>query len=429
MNSELIGRQAVVVGASIGGLLGAAVLARHFERVVVLDGDCMDGASGKVRKATPQANHVHGLLSSGWSAMQQILPKLENRLRAQGVQWLHFGKELRWHHWGANKAAFDEPMYGPFMSRACLESCLRAEVGELSNVCLREDCAVESLTGGAKRVEGVITKAGETMVADLLLDASGRRGMLLGSLEALGVERPRKETLNAGVRYCSCRFRPDPREPVDWKALFIVPKPPAKRSGAIFPMENGDWLVTLMSSEGDTMPSTHQEFMTFAESLESNDLFQAIRKIKPISSHSYYRYKESRRLFYEERAMPKNLYAIGDAVCSFNPVFGQGMTVCALEAKMLGDLLGKGQLDAERYFKSISPLVTQAWEMITVEDMRHEEFAKQRSVKIKCMQALTARVYEKASTDAVLNRLLYEVIHFTRPATDLCKPAALLRLL
>ena len=428
MKNQRLGKQAVVIGGSIAGLLSAAVLSKHFEKVLLLDADHLDYA-GQARKLTPQANHVHGLLSSGWAVIQEMFPGIEASLRSKGAHWVHFGKEFRWHHFGKVKAQFEDLMEGPFMSRSCIEQALHEELQEIENVEIRSHCRVATLLGNGQSVTGVTTCDDEQLLADLVLDASGRASRMPEWLEAMSVKAPAKKVLPAGLRYSSCRFRPQPEYSADWKALFIIPKPPETRAGAVFPMENGDWLVTLSGRAGDTMPTNAAEFLDYAESLETDELYDAIKGADPVSELQHYRYSESQRRYYENTQLPKNLYVLGDALCSFNPIFGQGMTVCALEAQKLGEQLVSGGIHSAAYFKAIRPVVDHAWEMITVEDMRHPHLLAERSFKVKCMQALTARVYDKTAEDGQLNKLFYEVIHFTRPPTDLCKLSVLLKLI
>ncbi|MFT5882406.1 MAG: 2-polyprenyl-6-methoxyphenol hydroxylase-like FAD-dependent oxidoreductase [Crocinitomicaceae bacterium] len=418
----------IVIGGSIAGLMSAAALSPYCAKVILVDNDSFN-CPGTVRKSTPQGLHVHGLLSSGWTAMKTLLPGVELRLREQGAEWVHFGKEFRWHHFGRYKASFEDLMEGPFMSRTCLEDALRAEVTALGNVEFLSD-SVTGFIGDNSTLSGVKLASGEQYGADTVVDASGRSSRCTHWLEEIGAATPRVDTLAAGLRYTSCRFKPAAKNhDQPWKALFVTPKPPKTVSGALFPQEDGSWLVTLAGRKKDTMPLNQEEFIEYSKKLCCPDVFQAIQHAEPLSELTHYRFKESKRYYYEEVQMPNNLLVVGDSVCSFNPIFGQGMTVCTLQALKISELLASGRCDSENYFKSISGLVNHAWNMVTVEDMRHPDLHDQRSLKVKLMQQLTQRVYDKTSEDGELNKMLYEVIHFQRPATDLCSPWALIRLL
>ena len=419
---------AVVIGSSIAGLLSAAAMSPYYSRIILVDNDTFSD-EGKVRKATPQGHHVHGLLSSGWTALQKLLPGVEGRLKQMGAEWVDFGKEFRWHHFGEFKANFEDLMEGPFMSRTCFETAVRAEVTALGNVEFHSDTVV-GFIGDHSELRGVRLASGGEIDAARVVDASGRASRCPHWLEEIGVSAPQVQTLAAGLRYSSCRFKVSADHDAErWKALFVIPKPPETMSGAVFPQEDGNWLVTLAGRKKDTMPTDHEDFLEYAKQLGCPDVYEAIKDAEPLSALAHYRFKESRRYFYEKISPPNNLLFIGDSVCSFNPIFGQGMTVCILEALKMSELMERGECDAQSYFKSISAIVNHAWEMITVEDMRYPELHSQRSLKIKMMQQLTQRVYEKTSEDGALNKMLYEVIHFKRPATDLCKPWVLFRLL
>mgnify|MGYP001581491831 CR=1 FL=1 len=416
-----------MIGSSIAGLLTAAVMSPYYARVILVEAaPFVDEKS--VRKSTPQGHHVHGLLSSGWAGLQELLPGVERRLKEMGAEWVHFGKEFRWHHFGKFKASFEDLMEGPFMSRTCLEAAVRVEVMALENVELRSDSVV-GLIGESSELSGVRLASGGELNADTVVDASGRASRCPQWLEEIGARSPERKTIATGLRYSSCRFKVPSNHAAEWKALFVIPKPPETMSGAIFPQEDGNWLVTLAGRKMDSMPTNHEEFLKYAKQLGCPDLFEAIKDAEPLSALAHYRFKESRRYLYENIATPNNFLAIGDSVCSFNPIFGQGMTVCILEALKMSQLMERGECNSKNYFKSISSIVNHAWEMIMVEDMRYPELHSHRSLKVKLMQQLTQRVYDKTSEDGELNKMLFEVIHFLRPATDFCKPWALIRLL
>lgn len=419
---------AVIIGGSIAGLLAAAVLTKYYKKVTLLDGDTLGANTDTIRKATPQGNHVHGLLSTGWDAMQEIFPEIEVELREQGANWVHFGNEFRWHHFGKVKAQFNDPMSGPFMSRSCLESALYKRAQKFNNLAVVQRCKVKKIFGTAANIEGVETDAGERIEANLFIDASGRRSNTAKGLEELGVKRIKKKTLPADLRYSSCKFMPRAGFESDWKALFVTPKPPDSRAGAIFPISDGQWLVSV-SGRGDTsMPTTHEECLEYTAQLHTPEIRDALEGAIEMSPLKHFRYKESRHFCYEEAEMPKNLVVMGDAYCSFNPIFGQGMTVCALEAKALDAELQKRHFDSNLFYKKVSKILKHAWDMITVEDMRHAHLHEHIPLRVRFRQWLTARVYDKSAEDGELNKKLYQIIHFERPASDLCTPSVLWKL-
>lgn len=404
------------------------MLSKHFKKVSLFEGDTMD-YQVDARKATPQGHHVHGLLSSGWKSLKTILPGIEKDLQERGAHWVHFGKEFRWHHFGKVKAQFDEPMEGPFMSRSCLEGAIYERVKKLKNLEVIERCKVASMVGSAAKIEGVVTEDGELILADFVLDASGRSSKVVSSLATLGLPPIEKNLLPAGLRYSSMRFAPHADFRAPWKALFVTPKPPLSKAAAIFPVSEGEWLVTVSGREHDVMPTHYEEFLQYAEQLQTQEVREALAQATPVSELRHFRYKESRHFCYEKAQMPGNLVVIGDAYCSFNPIFGQGMTVCALEALILDEQLQEGEFDSNQFFKQASKLVKQVWEMITVEDMRHTQLHDVIPLKVKLRQWVSAKLYDKTSEDPELNKKFYEVIHLTRPASDLCTLPVLWKIL
>ena len=418
----------MVIGGSVAGLITATVLSKHFAKVTVIDGDTL-GSNLEARKATPQGHHVHGLLSSGWENVQKIFPGIEKELKKNGAHWVNFGKEFRWHHFGKVKAQFEEPMHGPFMSRACFEVTLFDRVKTLPNVEIIQQSKVVDIFGTHKNIEGVKTDQGVTILADFLVDASGRRSNTAQSLEKIGLPPIKKKTLAAGLRYASYRFTPSPELHRKWKALFVTPKPPETKAAAIFPISNGQWIVTVSGRENDIMPTNLEEFLAYTKQIGTPEVHEALQGANAASTLKHFRYKESRHFCYEKADMPPNLVVLGDAYCSFNPIFGQGMTVCAIEATALDKGLSKNSFDSNLFYKSVSKIVSHAWDMISVEDMRHKYLHPNPPFSIRCKQWLSAKVYDKTSYDGELTRKFYEVIHFTRPASDLRKPSMLWKIL
>ena len=418
----------MIIGGSIAGLLAAAVLCKHFKKVTLLDGDELKHGID-ARKATPQANHVHGLLNSGWEAVKELFPGVEPELMALGAHNVHFGNEFRWHHFGKVKAQFDEPMYGPFMSRSCLELTLYNRIKTFKNLEVLQQCKVRKVIGSKSKIDGVLTENGDEILADLVLDASGRGSNTAASLVDLGMQPVEKKVLAAGLRYTSARFTPHKDFNPSWKALFVSPKPPISQAAAIFPISKGEWIVTVSGRQKDVMPTTHEEFLKYTEQLQTSEVREALEGATAQSELRHFRYKESRRFYYENAQMPKNLVVMGDALCSFNPIFGQGMTVCAMEALALDKLLSAGDFNSNDFYKEAVSVVNVAWKMITVEDMRHTHLHDKIPFKVKMMQWFSAKVYDKASICPELNKKFYEVIHFTRPASDLRKLSVLWKVL
>jgi 2-polyprenyl-6-methoxyphenol hydroxylase-like FAD-dependent oxidoreductase len=424
-------RHALVAGGSIAGLLAARVLSDFFERVTLAERDAL--ASGpNARKSVPQGRHVHALLARGRDILEALFPGIGEELRAEGAVLLNGTRDIAWHYDGGWRVRYDGDLPILCMSRPLLEAALARRVRALPNVTLLDGVGVDGLTAdGTGAITGlcIAGAVGElrNIAADLVVDATGRGSALPRWLAGLGYEAPREEVLEARVTYASCVFRRPESRP-DWGALLVT-GPCARRSGLIFPIEGDRWLATLNSRFDEPSPRDHASFLAFARSLPAPDLYEALRDAEPLSPIASYRFIGSLRRRYERLTrLPQGLIAIGDAACSFNPMFGQGMTVAAAEAERLAAALAgarrTGGLPADfgsRWFSAIEPAIDGAWNGVAIEDLRFPELADRRPVGVRPLQWYMTRVHRATHRSAAVTDQFYRVMNFLDP------PAALFR--
>jgi 2-polyprenyl-6-methoxyphenol hydroxylase-like FAD-dependent oxidoreductase len=214
----------------------------------------------------------------------------------------------------------------------------------------------------------------------------------------------------------------------NWQGLVIVDMPPRRRGGMIFPIEGNRWLVTLFNSHGDYPPNDDAGFVEFARCLPMPDVHEAIVTAQPVSDIATHRFPTSQRRYYERLTrFPTGLIVMGDALCSFNPIFAQGMTVSALEAQLLQDCLR--ELDARRTpslealtcnFRSrVGRVVDSPWEMATGEDLRFPQAYGPRTLKLKFQHWYTARLHRAAGESALVAERFYRVMQMLAPAATL----------
>jgi 2-polyprenyl-6-methoxyphenol hydroxylase-like FAD-dependent oxidoreductase len=247
-------------------------------------------------------------------------------------------------------------------------------------------------------------------------------------LTELGFSAPPTELVGARVAYTGCTFRRSLDGP-DWRALVISGKP-SRRSGLIFPIEGDRWLVGLPGFFDEPMPQDHDAFLAYARSLAVPDLYEIIRGCEPLSEIKHYRFTRSLRRRYEQvERLPEGLIVLGDAVCSFNPVYGQGMTVSALEAEALGPMLAQAKAEGglgpdftQRWFKTIKPVIDAAWTGVLVEDFWLPELAEQRPLHLRPMQWYMDRVQRATHRSAFATNQFYRVINFLDPPSKLFGP-------
>lgn len=388
--SRRLGRRAVVLGGSLAGLLSSSVLARHFDQVVIVERDELSGHPDGARRGVPQARHSHGLLASGGQAMERLLPGLTQDLIARGATQADLLGRCRWWIGGSQLARFDSGLEGLLVSRPLIESEIRRHVLRLPNVVLLGGYDIAGLVASQDRCRvlgaRVASRNPETdgpastdliqdgvVLADLVVDATGRGSRAATWLAELGYPAVKESMVEAGLTYITRRFRQQPGVLDDLDADIVGSDPASSRSGVALRQEDGSWTVTLAGGFGEKPPSALADFLTFARSLPTPGLAEIIANCEPIGDPQTYHYPNSRWLHWEKVAdRPDQFTVIGDAVCSFNPVYGQGMSSAALQAEALADVLDRGLAGLPaRAAKSFARVVATPWALATGSDRRH----------------------------------------------------------
>jgi 2-polyprenyl-6-methoxyphenol hydroxylase-like FAD-dependent oxidoreductase len=377
------GKQAVVIGGGIAGLLNGRILADHFEQVTVVERDALpEGA--ELRKGIPQARHIHILLARGQVILERLFPGLGDSLVAAGATRLDLMADTVFVGARGRLPRFPSPIQVRMCSRELLEWNIRCRVAALPNVRIMAEREVTGLLADSarSRVAGVrlSPRPGSAdgpaeLEADLVVDASGRSSRAVGYLEELGYERPRETVVNSFLGYSSRWYHlPEERRP-DWKAVLITARPPRQpRGGGAFLLENNRWLLTLAGTARDYPPTEESAFRAFMASLPDPLLNETFGDAEPLSPIAGYRRTENRLRHFEElRRWPEGFVVAGDAVCGFNPVYGQGMTAAALGALALEETLRRQATPAglaAAFQRRLARANRDVWLMATSEDFR-----------------------------------------------------------
>ena len=433
-----IREHAVVLGASMAGLAAARVLADAYERVTVLERDALPGATAH-RKGVPQSRHAHGLLAAGRAALEELFPALTDELVANGALFGDLQAESRWYNAGFRLCPAPSDLQAVAVSRPLLEGGVRERVRALANVRVVDRCAAAGLVGrpdgrgvGGVRVLGRADGgAEEVLEADLVVDATGRgsRGPLW--LEELGYPRPAEDEVRIGVAYASRVYRRRPDHLDGDTAVVVAATPDRPCGGVMLAMEGDRWMVTLFGYLGLRPPTDPDGFVAFAAGLPVPDIFEVIADAEPLGEVLATRYPASVRRRYERlRRFPEGYLVVGDAVCGFNPIYGQGMSVAALEALALRDCLRASPAGlARRFFAEVARIVDIPWQIAVGADLRFPGIEGARTAKVRLVNAYLARFHLAAAADPVLGGAFLRVVNLMDRPEGLLSPAIALRVL
>ena len=432
---------AVVIGASMAGLLAARVLAEHVGQVVVLERDTLpEGAVP--RGGAPQSAHAHGLLARGRRGLEELFPGLTADLVALGAMSGDMQADFRWVQEGLPMAKGTSGLRGLLVSRPLLEREVRRRTLSDARISIHEGVVVRSLLhDGSGRVTGVAGLRRDDPAddglhrwdADLVVDASGRQSSAPEWLAALGFEPPEEERVEVDVAYATRHYRREPGHLDGDLGIAMAATPDNPRGGVLLAQEGDRWICSLGGYVGDRPPLDPDGFEAYAASLPSPMLHEVIRTAVPLDEPRRFRYPASVRRWYERLARsPQGLLVTGDAICSFDPVYGQGMTVACLEALVLRDVL-RGGLDrpslAQDFWQGCAPVVDVPWQIAVGGDRRLPGVPGPVDRRTRLLNGYVARVQRAAAVDPAVGTAFLRVANLEAPPPSLMSPSLLVRVL
>jgi 2-polyprenyl-6-methoxyphenol hydroxylase-like FAD-dependent oxidoreductase len=439
--------RAIIAGASIAGLVAARVLSDTVDEVVVLDRDVMSGGP-EGRAGVPQANHLHVLLHRGYVELTRLFPELERRLASAGAPAVDWIGDAVWITPGGEAARWDSGLRSRAASRGLLESVLRELVLGRANVSLLEGHDVTGLLGGRGGITGIRyrLRPSDGRPADmdatgviegwLVVDATGRGSRLPDMLTELGLSSPEETVIDASLRYAS-RLYHAPASAPDWRVMVVRDRPPSStRGGGILSMEDDRWLVTLGGAGGRDQPPTDEAgFLAFARSLISPRLHDAIAGAEPAGDIRGWARMANRWRHVERMAdWPAGLAVMGDTLCALNPIYGQGMSVAAVEGGVLGAWLRSAAVQRARtsgtspvtgdLIRGLAKAARLPWLLATAEDSRID--GVRGAARPGPMAAFLYRYLDEilllAARDRYTQRRFMRVTQLVRPPVTLFDP-------
>jgi 2-polyprenyl-6-methoxyphenol hydroxylase-like FAD-dependent oxidoreductase len=434
-----LGAHALVLGGGVTGVASAAMLARHFERVTLVERDRYEGAT-EVREHAPHGGHAHILLAGGLLTLTRLFPALPARFDDAGFA----EGDLTMHTRVAYRGQWLPKAQSGIPIRSCtrpeVEHVLRGYAEGLANVTLRDGCEVRALLGGSRVRGATIVRDGVTehLDADLVVDAMGRASPSVRWLAATVGVTVDEERVDPGVVYASAWFELPPRIDDDWTVLATLPAIPEEPMlGVMLRTPSRGLLCSLACYGRPKAPKTAEELVERfrgAGVREPHALLSASRPTSPVAV--YGNTQNRRRRFERARWFPEGLVILGDAACALNPRYGQGITVAALSVEQLERSLVEHRDDArsdglrglsKRFQKSLSDRLDLPWQMALLEDRGWTSMLEGRAPSAIERLALAGagRVLDTSMSDIDAYIRFMRVAHLIDPPTKMLAPAML----
>jgi 2-polyprenyl-6-methoxyphenol hydroxylase-like FAD-dependent oxidoreductase len=414
---------AVIVGAGLSGLLAARVLADTYHTVTLVERDSLPDAPLN-REGVPQSHHAHILLKLGLDIISELFPNFVGALDEYKIPELSWTKDirlLRGDHW---LPTMDLNLTTRAATRPLLEWVIRQQVAQLANVKFMSNQRVVGYQFGKPAcATGIKFHTGQILETDLIIDASGRNSKTTEWLSEQHFTPPPEEVVNAHVGYSS-RLYESLKTSLDYKMIGIGNRAPNRRqSGTLILQENGIYIVTLAGVGKQDQPPTDEEgFLDFAKSLASTDIYEVIKNAVPASPIRGYRDTQNRRRRYDQVVMPTGLVVFGEALCSFNPVYAQGMTAAAIQARILRNCVR--QQHYETIHAQLLNAIKTPWLIATGADLAFPETDGIRSPgPTVILQRYIEEYSEIMGYHKDMTKDFVNMINMTKPPTALFAPS------
>ncbi len=430
---DKVGNHAIVLGAGMAGLLAARALSESYDRVTVVDRDELSGVRGP-RRSVPHGRHAHALLARGQLILEELFPGLGEELTSSGIPTGDLAGNIRWYFNGKRLKSATSGLSSISATRPVLEAHVRARVQALPNVELIERAVVRGVVASPDngRITGVrVVLDGESQEqvwpAALVVDALGRGSRTPTWLTELGYRKPEEDRVRIDLAYTTRHYRLR-SDPYGSDLSINSVASPANPRGAFFPkLSDGTSMLTLTGMLGDHPPTDEAGFLAYVESLAAPEIYAAVREAEPVDEPATFRFPASVRHRYERlRRFPDGLIVVGDGVCSFNPVYGQGMTVAAMEAFALRAHVRRGAARPLKFFREIAPIVDGPWETSVSSDLAFPGVHGRRTWKVRIANAYVSRLHAAAALDGRFTRAFFRVAGLIDPPRKLMHPRLLL---
>ncbi|WP_405977029.1 FAD-dependent oxidoreductase [Streptomyces sp. NBC_00158] len=430
-------RHVVVLGGSIAGLAATRALRGRGVKVTVVEPDGL--AATGARSGVPQGGQLHALLDMGRTQAERWFPGLSEELVADGAV-LGSGSEIQLFENGTRKISVPgNELIG--VSRTLLEEHVRRRtlLDDGVRVSAGRACGLDIRNG---RVAGVRVRATGSadvtpLPADAVVDATGRSSRLTSWLAAEGWPQPPVDRMRIDLGYATARFRRGAELP-GVSVAHQLPGPASGAgaaeqpdTGAMAAVEGGQWMAVIVAY-ADKRPSRDPaEFLRRMRAMQAAPFGVVADRCAMIGEVDTYGMPHSlRRNWWALDRLPGGLFVAGDAVASFNPVYGQGMTSAFLHASCLAAYLGGGadlHAPAHAYFRRIRVVVDAAWEVSTLSDLAQPHVTGPYPRGYRAARKTADWIARASTTDAWVNERFLDVVNMRRRPADLRTPEFLWR--
>jgi 2-polyprenyl-6-methoxyphenol hydroxylase-like FAD-dependent oxidoreductase len=429
-----IGKQAVVIGAGMGGLTAARALVGMFERIVVLERDVLP-AGIEPRAGVPQGRQPHALLPGGLAALDDLFDGYGAALHSAGAKIDDMGMRLIYEFPG--QPAMPERRLGITLvkaTRPLIEGTVRRFIGQHQEVVLLDGRRVTEIVatpdGSAVSAVRCETRDGtlETHEAELVIDASSRGELTLEFLRATGRAMPAETTIGVDFSYSTVLVDfPAGHAPRHQVHMNLPDAPASSRMGLLLARED-DYMFAALGGRGkDAPPADWPGFLACAAQLPGGALHATLEHARPHGKVLQYSFPESRRRHFERcENWPRGLMPFADAICRFNPVYGQGMTAAAQQAVLLRDLLDSRRRQAqplaglfEALMEQVTPLLDNIWALSALPDLAYPDARGERPDNLDEALQFNIALHRAAFLDADIHQRLFNVIALLKPASEI----------
>jgi 2-polyprenyl-6-methoxyphenol hydroxylase-like FAD-dependent oxidoreductase len=427
--------RAIVVGASIAGLFAGRVLADFFDEVILLDKEALDNGPTP-RKAVPQGNHIHGILTPTFNVLGRFLPELIDDLIRNGAHMFDGGKDWRFNIHGKFLATGETGQTLIGSTRPFFEDRLRRAVTRIPNVRIKSGHRLRNWisTNDRSRIDGVEVDTDDgciELTAELVVDARGRGSTLPKELQKLGYDKPIEEAVGVNLGYTSRLYKAPDFIP-GWNLLILNPSAPESWIGGLIEkVEDQLFIVTQFGYFGDHAPADCDGFLERAKTLPTQDIAEFLAIAEPVSDFNIFGTKECKMIRYEKlAAFPERLAVIGDAVCNLNPIYGQGMTKAAREAEHIWDSLA-AHLEQNESLDGFSDKLRRslpgagaewAWQLTSGADLGYPQTTGKRQAIGPFMGWYMKRLFLSSAHSLDARKRLFDTLMLVNSPENLFKP-------